>query len=129
MDSTMTPPAAASATPSTKLAARAQIGETVLVLLAPGVRRPLLVTGLGVVEVGRLHEVRREVRISGTLFCEPEDHLQTLIRAGSHGVAGDPAQFHGRPDRHQPFVYAEHLKEGPGIGEWQPRPTGLPARS
>lgn len=109
---------------------KVMVGDTVLVLLAEGVRRPLIISGLGIREVGRptdLHP-QRELRVSGTLFCEPEDALQGVIRQSDLGTS-DPTRFHGRPDRQQPWVYAEHLAEGGGIGQWQPRPTGLPARS
>lgn len=122
MSSITTPVAAAGAARSTS--GKPRIGDTVLVLLDPGVRRPLLVTFAGMVTIHERQTAdvssRDEFRVSGTLFCEPEDHTSTAIRTlGSR--PGDPAKIYGRPDRHMPIAYAEHLAPGPAIGQWTMR--------
>ena len=66
-----------------------------------------------------------ELRLSGTVFCEPEDHTTPAFRLTPS--ATDPMRFHGRPERLTPACYATGLREGTGIGEWTTRPTNLPS--
>lgn len=104
-----------------------RIGDTVLVKLDEHIRRPLLVSSVHTVNVALpMQPVSLQWRISGTLFCEPEDHSTPAIRTLGQG-SPDPARITGRPDRHQTCCYAEHLKEGMSLGEWITRPTNLPA--
>ena len=109
-----------------------QEGDTVLVLLDAGVRRPLIVTRQGKVPLYASQSVlvvdRHEYRVSGVILCEPEDHATPVARGylGSGQTPADPARVHGRPDRLTPFLYAEHLAPGMGLGQWITRPTQLP---
>lgn len=106
-----------------------QEGDIVLVLIEPGVRRPMLVVTQGMVDVydGQISTkvVAQSYRVSGTLFCEPQDHASMIFRV-QWGPNGDPARVTGRPDRLMPNCYAECLGWGQGIGQWIPRPTRLP---
>lgn len=134
--SSTTPPAAGSPAPSTRPAGSTPpvviaAGDVVLVRLDESVRRPMIVTA---VVRAVIHEratptvaeaSHEELRVSGTIFCDPEDHSTPAIR--STGTHGDPARIHGRPDRFTPFVYGECLKPGMGIGEWIKKPANLPA--
>lgn len=135
--STTTPTAEAPRAPSirgTLLTARVQVGDIVLVRVEEGVYRPLLVTVTGMVTVHdratpTVEPHSREVfRISGTIFCEPDDHARPLFRGWTAGGT-DPARVTGRPDRLLTLAYGEYLVEGPGVGQWMTRPTNLPARS
>lgn len=123
--SSTTPPAAAPAGPSTK-AETPRMGDLVLVRLDRDLVRPMLVTSAVFVPVG----VRTtptvenptglpgavERRLSGVLFCEPDDHTAQVFR--TVGVAGDPARVHGRPDRQLPIAYGEYLRCGTAVGQW-----------
>lgn len=115
-DST-TPPPAASAIPSTN---RPRIGDTVLVCLLRGIYRPLMVTRACVVPIHQigLPGPQEEFRLSGVIFCEPEDHNTDALRGGAERPH-DPARIHGRPDRLTPYAYAEALAPGDGIGQWR----------
>jgi hypothetical protein len=114
------------------------LGEIVLVKLDETIRRPMIVSSVltvpiydrinATVENPRAEPVRHELRISGTIFCEPEDHTLPGLR-GTIETVHDPGRIHGRPDRYHTIVYGEALKPGPGIGEWVTRPSILPARS
>lgn len=135
MPASMTPADAPSALPSTKLpralptapakalsaqagaSPRPQIGDMVLVTMGPEIRRPLLITAAGMQPIGPSSAPAEAFRLSGTLFCEPEDHVLPAFRLLS--TASDPARIHGRPDRLLPIAYGEHLAEGTGIGQWQ----------
>jgi hypothetical protein len=105
------------------------VGDIVLVLIEPGIRRPLLVTHEGVQAVydGQFSAtiIRQDYRVSGSLFCEPEDRSALLFRA-RWAPNGDPARVGQPPDRLMPLSYCEHLGPGTGIGQWIPRPTRLP---
>ena len=111
--STMTPPAAAGAGPSTTRPPLVQVGDTVLVLIDPGVRRPMLVGAI------------TEGRCSGLIVCEPEDRTAWAIR-GTFGQGQDPAIIYGQPERFTPYVYGKLLAYGTEVGQWIPRPTHLP---
>lgn len=88
----------------------------------------MIVSFSGAVQTGLSSDAPRlEQRVSGSIFCEPDDHTTPAFRNGI-GSHGDPARIHGRPERTWPVAYGEYLKEGVGIGEWQPRPTNLPAK-
>jgi len=122
---------APSAAPSTNLRRQpvVEVGDTVLVKLEEGVRRPLLITRIGPVNIAPpMQPEVHESRVSGILFCEPDDHSTIAVRTLGQG-SRDPARITGRPDRHLPLCYAEDLREGMGIGEWIARPTRLPSRS
>lgn len=123
---TTTPQGDRGAAPST---IRSDVGEIVLVLIEPGIRRPLLVASHGAASVYDAHNsltvVATSYRVSGTLFCEPEDHAASIFRT-QWAPNGDPARVTGRPDRLMPLCYAECLGPGHGIGQWIPKPTKLP---
>ncbi|MGH7418838.1 MAG: hypothetical protein ACREKB_13790 [Candidatus Rokuibacteriota bacterium] len=108
------------------------MGDLVLVLVDQGVRRPLLVTAAGMVHIHERATPTRAAsgwdafRVSGTLFCEPDDHTRPALRGWSAGGA-DPARIHGRPDRLLPLAYGECLAEGSEIGQWITRPRHLPS--
>lgn len=108
---------------------RVELGDIVLVKLDEGVRRPMMISALETVEVGGVmaQAGRRELRVSGTIFAEPEDHSTPAFR-GLSDRADDPARIIGRPDRHFPLGYGAYLAEGMGIGQWITRPTKLPGR-
>lgn len=97
-----------------------------LVLLDPGVRRPMIISAAGLVTIHARQTPTadqrswEEFRVSGTIFCEPEDHNTTAVR--TLGSLQDPARIHGRPDRYHPMVYGESLAPGTGIGQWIPKP-------
>lgn len=120
-----TPTVAAPPARSTKTR-RVELGEIVLVTLEEGIQRPLLVSAAGPVRIftrvtpGAGDEGRVEFRVSGTLFCEPDDHTRPALRGWSAGGA-DPARIHGRPDRLLPIAFGESLAEGAGIGQWTRR--------
>jgi hypothetical protein len=99
---------------------RPQVGDLVFVQLDPGVFRPLLITATPTITLVIDGTPQTQFRISGTLFCEPEDHSTSAIRTLGTGTR-DPARFHGRPERLTPCIYAEALAEGPGLGQWQGR--------
>ena len=99
-------PKAVIARPGSKVS----IGDTLLVKLDENIRRPLIVTKV------------KDGRVCGTLFCEPDDRTTPAIRTLGQG-SSDPARIVGSPDRHATTVYAEHLQEGMGLGEWITRPT------
>lgn len=100
------------------------LGDIVLVRLDQGIRRPLVVSAVAEVELfdSELDRTaaRREVRVSGTLHCEPEDHTTPAFR-GTFDQLKDPARIFGRPDRHLPVAYGSALAEGDGIGQWRRR--------
>ena len=127
---TTTPPGGPGAAPSTTRRPLQPVreGDVVLVLIEPGTRRPLLVVRQGMVEVydGQLSTkvIGESYRVSGVLFCEPEDHAAMVFRS-QWAPNGDPARVTGRPDRLLPLAYAESLGHGQGLGQWIP----LPARS
>ena len=132
---TTTPTAGPLAGPSTKAAAPSPvakpamgagpaIGEIVLVKLAPNVLRPMIVSGR---ELWRKDDhTDPELRLSGTICCEPEDHTCPAFRQSPSGA--DPARFHGRPERIHPTAYAEGLGRGLEIGQWITRPSNLPGK-
>lgn len=103
-------------------------GDVVLVLIEPGIRRPLLVTTEGLRDVydglQSTKIVAQSYRVSGTLFCEPEDHASMIFRS-QWAPNGDPGRVTGRPDRLMPNCYAECLGWGHGVGQWIPKPTKL----
>jgi len=151
--STTTPPGAGTPAPSTRPAAPDRLegtlqassgqitrlitlGDVVLVKLDEGVRRPMIVSVVAQLPIyDRIHatvenptaaSTGKELRLSGTIFCEPEDQTLPALRSGVDRP-NDPARIHGRPDRYHPIVYGEALRPGSGIGEWITRPTNLPA--
>lgn len=104
----------------------ALIGTVVLVQIAADVARPLLITSVREIEIFERTSLttpptlpRRERRVSGTLFCEPDDHVLPAFR-GALDHPYDPARIAGRPDRLLPLAYAEHLQPGLAIGQWRP---------
>lgn len=104
------------------------VGDIVLVRLDHEVQRPMIITYAGTYDVNQPPTPQAdalapqlEYRLSGIVFCEPEDHARTLFRGWISGPI-DPARIHGRPDRLAPFGYGEYLKEGTGIGQWSVRP-------
>lgn len=107
---------------------KSDVGEVVLVLIEPGIRRPMMVASHGVASIYDAHNSLKVVatayRVSGTIFCEPEDHAAAIFRT-QWVPAGDPARVTGRPDRLMPLCYAECLGYGHGIGQWIPRATKL----
>ena len=128
--STTIPTPAATAARSTRPAAPprsaaplAMPGDLVMVRLDQEIQRPLQITSAEIVLVGRStpssEPPRKEWRVSGVLFCEPDDHSTPAFR--SLGTQDDPARIHGRPDRHLPIAYGEYLAYGSGIGQWLPR--------
>lgn len=107
-----------------------QVGETVLVKVDLEVVRPLLVTAVTRLQQplpgaapGDRVPVRTTVRVSGTIFCDPEDHTRPAFR-GTLDTVADPAHISGRPDRLLPLGYGELLLEGRAVGQWQFRPGG-----
>lgn len=106
-------------------ASTVQIGDLVLVRVDEGLRRPMIVTFAGSVAAGGL---KREFRLSGTLFCEPDDYSRPIFR-GAFDRTADPARFHGRPSRTCSVAYAEFLAEGSGMGQWITKPTNSPVGS
>jgi hypothetical protein len=99
------------------------VGDTVLVQLGDSIIRPLLITCIGryTPPNGPI-----EVRINGTLFCEPDDHNSPAFRRPG---SSDPSEITGRPTLQSPCCFAYMLREGRAPGEWTPRSTNLPARS
>jgi hypothetical protein len=100
------------------------IGDTVLVQIDADVRRPMILTKVGLVEIFTRPsdtQSRTEFRVSGILFCEPDDHTCAAFRGGIDRV-GDPAAISGRPDRVLPVGYGEALSYGTELGQWIPRP-------
>jgi hypothetical protein len=97
---------------------RVEVGDIVLLKLDEHIRRPLLVTQVGQVNIASpMQPEKLEIRVSGTIFCAPDDHTSLAVRTlgqGSH----DPARIIGRPDRLLPLCYAEYVSEGVGIGQW-----------
>jgi hypothetical protein len=110
-------------------------GDLVLVRIGDH-HRPMIVTVVTIVPIytriaatvenPQAEAVRREVRLSGTIFCEPEDHTAPAFR-GALDQLHDPARIHGRPDRLLNIAYAECLRQGSGVGEWLSRPGPGPA--
>lgn len=92
-----------------------QVGDIVLVKVDEQVRRPLLVSA-----------AHPDGSVSGSIFCEPEDHTRPAFRGWE---SGDGARITGRPDRLLALGYGELLQPGSKLGQWIPRPTNLPARS
>lgn len=126
-----TPSPAAAPARSTEAPPTARIGDTVLVRMdTEGNDRPLLVTWVGMVPIydratptvdnPTAKAIRNEMRLSGVLFCEPDDHTRPLLR-GAYDRPHDPARIQGRPDRQFPFLYAEFLSYGHGPGQWRTR--------
>lgn len=107
-----------------------ELGDIVLLKLDEAVRRPLLVTWIGPVDISSpsAQTPQIETRISGTLFCQPEDHSTPALRTLGQ-LSHDPARIHGRPDRLLPQCYAECVREGVGVGEWITKASKLTARS
>lgn len=120
---TTTPQVAPGVAPSTTDKAGVAVGpgDIVLVLIEPGVRRPLIVTVSGMVDVydgqNSMKVIAQAYRASGTLFCEPQDHAAHIFRT-NWVPNGDPARVSGRPDRLMSMCYAENLGMGHGIGQW-----------
>lgn len=119
-------PAVPSPAQTVRLTSLPRIGEMLLLTVDQGVVRPFLVTAAGPI---RIHEratptpedhAREEFRVSGTIFCEPDDHTRPALRGWSGGGT-DPARITGHPDRLLPLAYGEHLAEGSGIGQWVAR--------
>lgn len=102
-----TPAAGGTPTPSTD----PQLGDTLLVQVATGIWRPLIVTDVRIPLDGG------PLLIDGTLFCQPEDHTLTVFRGWSDGHA----RVTGRPDRHLTIAFAEGLTAGARIGQWRRR--------
>lgn len=132
--STMTPTPAATAGPSTEglaagpaLARTPQIGEVVLVTVdaGPRIRRPLMITRVDVHTVEQIQDGAKVLvttaRVSGTLFCEPDDYARNFLR-GAYDRAGDPARVEGRPSKVNPVAYGYKLGPGTGVGQWEFRP-------
>ena len=109
--SSTTPTAEAPAAPSTELPAAPPItvGDMVLVWVDLTLVRPMIVTSL-----------QAQGRISGTLFCEPDDHTRPVFR-GAIDRRNDPARIEGRPSANYPVGYGKSLQEGTGLGNWSRR--------
>lgn len=107
-----------------------EVGDIVLLKLDEHVRRPLLVTWIGPVDTAApdSHTSHFETRVSGTLFCQPDDHSTVALRTLGQ-ISQDPARIVGRPDRLLPQCYAECVREGMEVGEWVTKQTRLPGRS
>lgn len=133
--STTTPTVVARPAPSTsfpRTPPNVRVGDVVLVTLEAGVRRPMLVTSTQVVPLydrftptpdndpTSSRHTRVGFRVSGTIFCEPDDHTRPAFRGWTAGGA-DPARLHGRPDRLLPLGYGELLACGDAVGQWQPQ--------
>lgn len=109
-----------------------EVGDLVLVRIDEGIRRPLLVTAVATLDIPErstptvAEASSPSFRVSGTIFCEPEDHTRPAFRGWAAGGA-DPARITGRPDRLLPLGYGEHLVEGVGVGQWIRRPLRLPS--
>jgi len=100
-----------------------------MVKLDEHIRRPLIISRVATINIAPPMQAEFfETRVSGTLFCEPDDHQTPAVRTLGQG-SPDPARITGRPDRLLPQCYGEYLREGTGLGEWITRPTRLPARS
>lgn len=131
-NSITTPTLGGTAAPSTKPAALGRqpaVGDLVLVKVDESIRRPMLITACGSVLVfDRPSDAsgRQEFRVSGTIFCEPDDHARPAFR-GALDRQGDPAAISGRPDRMLPLGYGQSLAYGTGLGQWIPKPSQLPA--
>lgn len=106
-----------------------QIGDTVLVRMDPtGIERPLLITWAGMVPIyDRLtptvdnplnDPIKQQFRVSGVLFCEPDDHRLDIFR-GALDRPHEPAKIATRPDRLFPMCYAESLLAGGRVGDWR----------
>ena len=133
MTATSTPPTIEpSAGPSTEAAAVAKAGQQiavalgaiVLVCLGQGIQRPMIVSGRELYRKDDRSDP--ELRLNGSIFCEPEDHTTPAFR--ELATKQDPARIHGHPQRTFPVAYGEWLRRGSGIGEWMTRPTNLPAK-
>lgn len=105
--SSSTPTPADTPVPSTEPTTLPQVGDTVLVLIEPGMLRPLLVA-----------EVDSTGRVSGLLACVDDDHECTAFRGWE---SGDGAEITGRPHRHTPWAYGHRLHPGQDIGQWRHR--------
>ena len=108
-DSTTIPIPAAPGGPSTDQPPAVQVGDMVLVWVDLTLVRPMIVTSL-----------QPEKRISGTLFCEPDDHTRPVFR-GAIDRRNDPARIEGRPSANYPVGYGKSLQEGTGLGNWSRR--------
>lgn len=106
-----------------------KIGDTVLVRMDPtGIERPLLITWAGMVPIyDRLtptvdnplnDPIKQQFRVSGVLFCEPDDHRLDIFR-GALDRPHEPAKIATRPDRLFPMCYAESLAPGSRVGDWR----------
>jgi hypothetical protein len=105
-DSSTTPTLEGAAGPSIEAI---KVGDTVLVWVDLTLVRPMIVTSL-----------QPEKRISGTLFCEPDDHTRPVFR-GAIDRRNDPARIEGRPSANYPVGYGKSLQEGTGLGNWSRR--------
>lgn len=120
MSSTSIPTGGPGAAPSTTKAPLIQVGDDVFVCLDTMIHRPMKVTAVTHLTLKVEGRDVTSVRASGVVFCEPEDHSTHAIRTLGSGTK-DPARFHGRPERLNPFVYGELLSEGTGYGQWRRR--------
>lgn len=113
--STMTPTVEGRPGPSTDQTRVPQVhvGDTVLVLVDAGVRRPLVVA-----------EVHPDGTVSGMIVCTHDDHLRPAFRGWSSQLDAD-AQILGHPDRLLPLASGVHLRAGVGLGQWITRPSLL----
>lgn len=111
------PPAAPTRTPT--------VGDIVLVTVDPLIQRPLIVSRVQQhVQERTTNGVKTLLstpRVSGTLFCEPDDYARNLLR-GAFDRQGDPARVEGRPSRVNPVAYGYMLGPGAGIGQWEFKP-------
>lgn len=84
-----------------------RVGDTLLVTIDPGVQRPLIVSAVVLLD-----------RVSGTLFCEPDDYARPIFR-GALDRRDDPARIEGRPSHLIPVAYGHRLAPGTEIGQWE----------
>jgi hypothetical protein len=91
-----------------------QVGAIVLVGLGFDRWRPMIVSAAA------WDAKINAQRLFGSVFCEPEDHNTDALR-GILTTHTNPVKFTGRPDRHNPVVYAEEVPYGVAPGCWRPR--------
>jgi len=94
---------------STELFLAVKVGDMVLVWVDLVFVCPMIVTSL-----------QAQGRISGTLFCEPDDHSRPVFR-GAIDRRNDPARIEGRPSANYPVGYGKSLQEGTSLGNWSRR--------
>jgi hypothetical protein len=95
--------------PKPKFIPAPQVGDIVLLQIAPEVFRPLTVV-----------TVTDRLLVSGVVSCDPGDHAEPAFRRAFDRV-DSPARIFGRPDRACPVGYAEFIAHGTLVGQWRPK--------